>query len=71
MPFLPTLANSPREALASLVGRVFPEIESEALQEFTGYAEEAEGDVAHWKDQPVSFGKRRFQSRPVRRDDKI
>ena len=63
-PLLPTLADSPDEAVSNLLEKIGA---SEKVTLPQGQ-EEVEHDGAWFQaDQPVSFGRREFQSRPVRR----
>jgi CRISPR system Cascade subunit CasD len=63
-PLLPMLASSPTEAIRALYARI-----GMAPTEFTSSQgqQESDGDGAWFpSDQPISFGKREYQARPVR-----
>jgi len=61
-PLLPTLAPTPADALRLLLEKVGGRIANEGRME-------REGDGAWYQnDEPVSFGRREFRSRPVSRD---
>jgi CRISPR system Cascade subunit CasD len=61
-PLLPTMAPSPREALDALLEKTGSRLVGEARIEQGG-----DGSW-HQPDQPVSFGRREFLSRPVSRE---
>ncbi len=68
-PLAPVLASSPGDALRALAGRIgldaFDELACEGQKEIGG-------DGAWFQsDQPISFGKREFQSRPVSRQSGV
>lgn len=60
-PLLPTLAPSPHDALARILEKVKARIVGE------GRAEQTSDGAWYQTDQPLSFGRREFQSRPVAR----
>lgn len=63
-PLSPVLAVSPSEAVAAILEKV----NSEAKVTIARGQEQADGDDSWFQaDQPISFGRREFQSRPVRR----
>lgn len=64
-PLSPTLASSPAEAIHAIYARIGRTPTEPAASQGQ---EESDGDGAWFpSDQPISFGKREYQSRPVRR----
>jgi len=68
-PLLPTMAETENSAVTGLFKNIYPD--TDTVPELEGYIEKSDSDLAHWNDDPVSYGKRRFRSRPVQRDGKF